>query len=143
RRVHRLGPAHRPLALVDTRSVRVCAALWAATSLLALYALVSGSAGIALGDALAAVAGQGDDFTTMVVVEWRAPRVLMAILLGTCLAMSGAIFQNLTANPLGSPDVIGFQTGSYTGALIVMLILQGGSAAIITGALTGGILTAF
>jgi iron complex transport system permease protein len=143
RRVLRLGPTDRPFLLIDARSVQVCAVLWAATILLALYAVFSGSAQITLTEALSALAGRGDEYTTMVVLEWRAPRILMAILLGTCLAFSGAIFQNLTANPLGSPDVIGFQTGSYTGALIVMLVLGGGSAATMSGALTGGILTAF
>lgn len=143
RRVHRLGSAHRPFMLIDARSARVCALLWAGTILLAFYAVFSGSAQIALVEALHALIGQGDEYTTMVVLEWRAPRILMAVLLGTCLAISGAIFQNLTGNPLGSPDVIGFQTGSYTGALVVMLILGGGSAAVMGGALTGGILTAF
>ncbi len=143
RRVHRIGRADRPLMLVDARSARLCAALWAATILLALYAVFSGSALITLPEALAALVGRGDEYTSMVVLEWRAPRIAMAILLGTALAFSGAIFQNLTANPLGSPDVIGFQTGSYTGALIVMLILGGGSIAVMSGALIGGIATAF
>jgi len=143
RRVHRIGRTDRPLMLVDARSARVCAALWTVTALLALYAVFSGSAHVTLPQALAALFGRGDDYTTMVVLEWRAPRIAMAILLGTALAFSGAIFQNLTANPLGSPDVIGFQTGSYTGALIVMLVLGGGSIAVMSGALIGGISTAF
>ncbi|MGS0563273.1 FecCD family ABC transporter permease [Microbacterium aurugineum] len=143
RRMHRLGPPGRPLMLVDARSVRVCTGLWIVTAALAVFAVFSGSAQISFPEAIAALLGRGDDYTTMVVLEWRAPRILMAILLGICLAMSGAIFQNLTGNPLGSPDVIGFQTGSYTGALIVMLILGGGSAATMGGALTGGVATAF
>ncbi|PCR15561.1 hypothetical protein CQA65_30500, partial [Klebsiella pneumoniae] len=44
----------------------------------------------------------------MVVNEWRLPRVLMALLIGAALGVSGAIFQSLTRNPLGSPDVMGF-----------------------------------
>ncbi|WP_226531657.1 FecCD family ABC transporter permease [Microbacterium paraoxydans] len=143
RRLHRLGPAGRPLLLVDARSLQVCTGLWVATAALALFAVFSGSAQISLPEAIAALVGRGDDYTTMVVLEWRVPRILMAVLLGTCLAMSGAIFQNLTGNPLGSPDVIGFQTGSYTGALVVMLLLGGGSAATMGGALIGGVATAF
>ncbi|GAA1680533.1 iron-enterobactin transporter permease [Citricoccus zhacaiensis] len=142
RRMYRIGPRDRPMLLLDARSVRVCAVLWAATILLAFYAITSGSAQITVSEALTALFGRGDDYTTMVVAEWRAPRVLMAILLGTCLAASGSIFQNLTGNPLGSPDIIGFQTGSFTGALIVMLVLGGGSAATMAGALTGGLVTA-
>jgi iron complex transport system permease protein len=56
--------------------------------------------------------------------------------------MSGGIFQSMTRNPLGSPDIIGFNTGAYTGALIVMLAVGGGYLGIAAGALVGGILTA-
>jgi len=143
RRVLRVGPRSRPLILVDARSLVICTSIWIAIVVLAVYALCTGSAQITPWEALATLAGRGDDYTTMVVLEWRAPRILMAVLLGACLALSGAIFQNLTGNPLGSPDVIGFQTGSYTGALVVMLLLGGGSAATMVGALTGGVATAF
>lgn len=142
RRMLRLGPATRPLVLLDARATWLCAGLWTATVLLAVCAVLSGTSGITPAEGLAALVGHGDEYTTMVVVEWRAPRVVMAVLLGACLAISGALFQNLTANPLGSPDVIGFQTGSYTGALIVMLLLGGGTTAVITGALAGGLVTA-
>jgi len=90
-----------------------------------------------------ALRGHGEDMVRMIVVEWRLPRVLLAILLGAALGMSGAIFQSLTRNPLGSPDIIGFAAGSYTGALIVILLLSGGYYEIAAGALIGGILTAF
>lgn len=142
RRMLRLGPATHPLVLLDARAAWLCAGLWTATALLAVYAVLSGTSGITTAEGLAALVGHGDEYTTMVVAEWRAPRVVMAVLLGACLAISGALFQNLTANPLGSPDVIGFQTGSYTGALIVMLLLGGGTTAVITGALVGGLVTA-
>ncbi|NHI16531.1 FecCD family ABC transporter permease [Microbacterium excoecariae] len=143
RRVLRIGPRSRPVLLVDARSVALCAGLWGAIVVLGVFAVCSGSAAIAPMEALAALAGRGDEYTSMVVLEWRAPRILLAVLLGACLAMSGAIFQNLTGNPLGSPDVIGFQTGSYTGAIVVMLILGGGSTATMAGALAGGVTTAF
>ena len=142
RRIHRVGPAGRPLLTVDARAVTVSVILWSATTLLACYAVTSGSAQIPLTDAVRALLGQADAYTSMVVVEWRAPRILMAMLLGACLGVSGSIFQNLTDNPLGSPDVIGFQTGSFTGALVVMLILRGGAGDTVAGALVGGLLTA-
>jgi iron complex transport system permease protein len=49
----------------------------------------------------------------MVVTEWRLPRVAMAILVGAALGVSGAIFQSLMRNPLGSPDVMGLNTGAW------------------------------
>lgn len=143
RRVFRIGRRERPFLIADVRSTSVCLVLWVAIIALAFYALFSGSAQISAAEAFRALIGQGDAYTSMVVLEWRAPRVLIAVVLGVSLAFSGAIFQNLTGNPLGSPDVIGFQTGSYTGALIVMLFLGGGSAETMAGALIGGIATAF
>ncbi|HLT67036.1 MAG TPA: iron chelate uptake ABC transporter family permease subunit, partial [Microbacterium sp.] len=142
RKVFRVGRRVRPFLIADVRSTVVCGALWIAIVALAVYSAFSGSAQITPGEALQALIGRGDAYTSMVVLEWRAPRVLLAVLLGASLAISGAIFQNLTGNPLGSPDVIGFQTGSYTGALIVMLLLGGGSAETMAGALLGGIATA-
>ena len=47
-----------------------------------------------------------------VVFEWRLPRVLFAVLCGAALALAGGIFQSLTRNPLGSPDIIGFGIGA-------------------------------
>lgn len=66
----------------------------------------------------------------------------MALLLGGALGMSGAIFQSIIRNPLGSPDVIGFNMGAYTGALIAITLFNGGYYYIAGGALAGGILSA-
>ncbi|AOF93881.1 iron chelate uptake ABC transporter family permease subunit [Sinorhizobium sp. RAC02] len=82
------------------------------------------------------------DVIRMIVVEWRLPRVGLAFLLGGALGLSGAIFQSLTRNPLGSPDIIGFSAGSYTGALAAILLLSGGYYETAAGALVGGIVTA-
>ena len=142
RKIFRIGPKDRPFLLIGARTAVITVGLWLATAMVAVFSLVDGSASITVGEAFQALTGNGDSYTNMIVVEWRAPRTLLAILLGATLAMSGAIFQNLTANPLGSPDVIGFQTGSYTGALIVMLVIGGGSTAALVGALIGGITTA-
>ena len=104
--------------------------------------LASGKFPIPLADVLRALHGTAGDNIRMVVVEWRLPRLLLAFLLGAALGLSGAIFQSLTRNPLGSPDIIGFSAGSYTGALVVILIFSGGYYETAAGALAGGIVTA-
>lgn len=48
------------------------------------------------------------------------PRVLTALLAGGALALAGAVFQSVTRNPLGSPDVLGFTQGAATGALVAV-----------------------
>lgn len=78
----------------------------------------------------------------MVVVDWRLPRALAAVFFGAALALSGTIFQTITRNPLGSPDVIGLTTGAYTGALIVMTTAGGSGLGVAIGAILGGFATA-
>ncbi|GAA4171460.1 FecCD family ABC transporter permease [Shinella granuli] len=129
-------------ALFDRLSIFIGLALAVLALGIAGLSLASGKYPIALADVLGALAGQGDDMVRMIVVEWRLPRVALAFLLGGALAMSGAIFQSLTRNPLGSPDIIGFSAGSYTGALMVILLLSGGYYETAAGALIGGIVTA-
>lgn len=74
-----------------------------------------------------------------VVMQWRLPRVVTGILVGAALAIAGSLFQSLTRNPLGSPDVIGFSTGAYTGVIAAFLHGWSGFGATIVGALIGGL----
>jgi iron complex transport system permease protein len=127
---------------LDVQSWVVIGALLAFAGLLVVLSLASGDFAVSFADVLRALLGQADGRIHMVVVEWRLPRVLLALLLGAALGMAGAIFQSLTRNPLGSPDIIGFDAGSYTGALIVITLLGGGYMAVAGGALVGGLVTA-
>lgn len=127
---------------METRIVLVCFAVLLLSLLLAAVALATGDFAVPLPQVLRALTGGGDPMTQTVVAQWRLPRVLMALVLGAALGMSGAIFQSLTRNPLGSPDIIGFNTGAYTGALLVILAVGGSYWQVAAGALAGGILTA-
>ncbi|SIR62193.1 FecCD family ABC transporter permease [Williamsia sterculiae] len=143
RRLLTVRTASRLSARVDLRTVLVVALLVLAAAAISVVALGSGDFPIAPGRVLAALVGHGDEAESLVVLHWRLPRVLMAFVLGWALGISGAIFQSLTRNPLGSPDIIGFNTGAYTGALIVILTLnQTSYYAIGGGALIGGVATA-
>ncbi|MEU9624515.1 FecCD family ABC transporter permease [Streptomyces sp. NPDC087228] len=129
---------------IERRSVLVCAAL--AVTVTALGVLTLGTGSISLSPAQvpsALLDPDADSRARLVVVNWRLPRLLFAVICGAALAISGAIFQSLTKNPLGSPDVIGFASGSYAGASVVMLLL--GTAnylAVASGSLIGGAATA-
>ncbi|RKQ95055.1 iron complex transport system permease protein [Mycolicibacterium mucogenicum 261Sha1.1M5] len=125
------------------RSVIVVVVLAALTAAVIVASVATGTYTLTLEEVLGGVLGTADEGTVLVVREWRLPRALLAALFGVALGMSGAIFQSLTRNPLGSPDVIGFASGSYTGALVVLLVTGGGYFAVATGALVGGIVTAF
>ncbi|MFB7227346.1 FecCD family ABC transporter permease [Streptomyces fimicarius] len=125
------------------RSVLVCGLLSLALIALALWAFTLGSYPLSLGDLGAVLSGTARNSVRTVVLEWRAPRIVAAVLFGASLAMGGAIFQSLTRNPLGSPDVIGFTTGSYTGVVLTLLAGASSYSALAVGALTGGLVTAF
>jgi iron complex transport system permease protein len=126
----------------DLHGLIACVLLLLGAVVIGAVSLTSGKFPIPLADILRALLGAADDNIRMVVVEWRLPRLLLAFLLGVALGLSGAIFQSLTRNPLGSPEIIGFSAGSYTGALVVILLFSGGYSATAAGALAGGIVTA-
>ncbi|AIE83115.1 ABC transporter permease [Actinotignum schaalii] len=61
----------------------------------------------------------------------RAPRVILAVVLGGCLAVSGAVLQSLFRNPLVSPDIVGVSSAAAFGG--VLAILVGTSSFILMG----------
>lgn len=127
---------------VDVAWLVVGAGILLIAGIVAITSLMSGTYPIPAIKVVRTLLGIEDETLRMIVVEWRLPRVALAFLLGACLGMSGAIFQSLTRNPLGSPDIIGFSAGSYTGALVVILLFSGGYYETAAGALVGGIVTA-
>lgn len=106
-----------------------------------LWSLRSGVVTLETQQIIAALLGDAPRSITTVVTEWRLPRVLMALLIGAALGVSGAIFQSLMRNPLGSPDVMGFNTGARSGVLVAMVLFGQHLTAIALAAMLGGILT--
>ena len=51
----------------------------------------------------------------------RMPRIIMALLVGCCLAAAGAAFQGVFQNPLASPDILGASQGAALGAALGIL----------------------
>lgn len=123
------------------RLVFSCLLLLAASLLIAVWSLRSGAVTLDFSQVFNALTGSAPRNITMVVTEWRLPRVVMAILVGAALGVSGAIFQSLLRNPLGSPDVMGFNTGAWSGVLVAMVLFGQHLTAIAFAAMAGGILT--
>lgn len=71
----------------------------------------------------------------------RAPRVLLTILVGAALAVSGAVLQSLFRNPLVSPDVIGVSSAASFGGVLTILFGLG-SLALVSGAFAAGLAAA-
>lgn len=135
----RFGPLSRR---IGWRTVLLTLALWLLAAAVGVVACTLGEYELRLDDIAAILTGQREGLARKVLLEWRLPRVVAALAFGAALAVAGAIFQSLTHNPLGSPDVIGFNTGAYTGALVVITLTGGSFAMVAVGALAGGLLTA-
>ncbi|HHE5697926.1 TPA: iron-enterobactin ABC transporter permease [Citrobacter amalonaticus] len=126
---------------VSRRLLVACLLLTIGCLFFALWGLRSGAVPLEIPQIIAALTGDAPRSLTMVVTEWRLPRVLMALLIGAALGVSGAIFQSLMRNPLGSPDVMGFNTGAWSGVLVAMVLFGQHLTAIALAAMAGGILT--
>ncbi len=120
------------------RAVVVSGLLLVATFALVVVALGLGDYPIAPADVLRTFAGRGTRIQDFVVYDLRLPRTLTAVLVGAALGLAGGVFQSLTRNALGSPDIIGFTEGASMGAVVAMLVLHGGQGSITVGALAGG-----
>jgi len=116
-------------------------ALLLCCAVLAIYALGSGTLSLGPQQVIDALRGEGAKNLAVIVTQWRLPRVAMALILGAALGISGAIFQSLLRNPLGSPDVIGFNTGAYSGVLVVIVLFNGSIGEITAGAMAGGLIS--
>ena len=129
------------MGAVHPRSVGVGALLAVAAAALMIVAIGTGEFALSPGEVLGGLAGS-DPAASFIVRDLRLPRALCAVLAGAALGVSGAIFQSLTRNPLGSPDIVGFTYGAGVGALVVITVLGGSGAAVSAGALAGGTLSA-
>ena len=63
-----------------------------------------------------------NDIEEMVIINVRLPRVLLAMVVGSGLAVAGASFQGLFGNPLVSPHILGVTSGAGFGAALGILI---------------------
>jgi iron complex transport system permease protein len=74
-----------------------------------------------------------------IIYQLRLPRVLAAFAVGGLLAMSGALLQVLTRNPLAEPSVLGVSGGASVGALAVLMMGGAGTIWVAGGAWIGAI----
>ncbi|WP_215508646.1 iron ABC transporter permease [Peptoniphilus sp. EMRHCC_23] len=89
--------------------------------------LYLGYADLSLGEILHALSrglfGKGgDDVAYAIVMDIRLPRVLLAILTGVALAVSGLIMQAVVGNPIADPYILGISSGASLGATLAIVL---------------------
>lgn len=73
-----------------------------------------------LDDSIAALFGRGDPLLVMVMQELRAPRAVLALVIGMSLALAGAAMQGFLRNPLAEPGVVGTSGFAGLGAVLAL-----------------------
>ncbi|WP_157800867.1 FecCD family ABC transporter permease [Bacillus solitudinis] len=110
--------------LVDRKSVVVILLLLSMTVVLALLSAGLGEMKISPINVIKAWFGYGDDLNKVVVNSFRLPRIIIAILVGMSLAISGVILQGIVRNPLASPDIIGITGGAAVAVVSFLAVFS-------------------
>lgn len=63
-----------------------------------------------------------------ILMELRVPRVLLGVIVGAMLGLTGAVYQAVFDNPLATPSTVGTTAGASLGALSVLVLLPGSSS---------------
>ena len=100
----------------------VCAVLLAVLAGLCVVALTIGSADYSLRQIMGAVLYDEKGPVSVVVYNLRLPRLVMALEVGACLAVAGALLQAVMRNPLADPGIIGVSAGAATAATTILLL---------------------
>ncbi|MGQ0766738.1 MAG: FecCD family ABC transporter permease [Gemmatimonadota bacterium] len=107
----------------------------------ALLGLMIGTVGLPPDVALEALLGRpgADETASVIVREIRLPRVLLGVLVGCALGMSGAALQGTLRNSLAEPWLLGVSGGAAAGAVAVVAFGAGSMLAMPVAAFGGAI----
>ncbi|BAH45468.1 iron ABC transporter permease [Brevibacillus brevis] len=72
-------------------------------------------------DLLMTLIGSGTDKQSLILFEFRLPRIVISLLIGAGLAVSGCIIQGISRNALAEPGILGINAGA---GLMVMLFIS-------------------
>jgi iron complex transport system permease protein len=86
-----------------------------------------GTLSMTLPDLLNTLAGRGTRQQEIALYTIRIPRILIAMLVGGALAVSGAILQSVTRNDLADPGILGISSGAALFVVIYIYLTNGGN----------------
>ncbi len=87
-----------------------------------LFSVGKGSLDISIKQVISAIFLEKDTVNYQIIWNIRLPRVLVGVLVGICLSLSGAILQGVMRNPLAAPNIIGVSSGAGLMAYIILII---------------------
>ncbi|MGQ3671441.1 FecCD family ABC transporter permease [Xanthobacter sp. TB0136] len=84
--------------------------------------LLTGPAGLSLGQIRAGLMGEGDEALAIIMWQVRLPTAMLAILIGASLSLAGAEMQTILHNPLASPFTLGVSSAASFGAALAIIV---------------------
>ena len=91
-------------------------------AVLSVLALLIGSVSYTTAEILESIFDPSSTIHT-IIVNLRLPRVLLAAIVGMCLAAAGTLLQAVMQNPLADPGIIGVSSGASVAATVVFLVV--------------------
>lgn len=103
---------------------RVWIALFILIIAVSLISLNIGKVSISPAEVWQTIVGNGTAKQELVLFEIRLPAILLAILVGAGMAVSGAVLQTVTQNELAEPGILGINAGAGLAVLIYITVFQ-------------------
>ena len=97
-----------------------------------LYSISLGAAEIPLAQILTSFTAFDGSYNHLIVQTVRLPRSLMALLVGSSLAVAGALMQGLTRNPLADPGTLGIESGAALAVVATIFLFGSSSLSVLT-----------
>lgn len=112
----------RKIALRNTTIVLGCAMLLLISFVISMN---TGYTKLSPQDTLRTLLGGGTDKENLILFSFRLPRIVISILIGAGLALSGCIIQGISKNALAEPGLLGINAGA--GLMVILYVLFFGS----------------
>ncbi len=75
-------------------------------------------------DVLRTLFGRGTDKEKLILFDFRLPRIVISMLVGAGLALSGCIIQSVSKNPLADPGILGINAGASLMVILYVLVFS-------------------
>ncbi|MFV0352550.1 MAG: FecCD family ABC transporter permease [Oscillospiraceae bacterium] len=106
------------------RGVLVLVVLVAIMLAVAVVSINAGKMNLTPAEVLRVVLGRGTKKQNLIVFEFRLPRIVLAILVGMGMGVSGCVMQSLLRNDMASPGTLGISSGSGLFVLIFVVVFS-------------------
>ncbi|MBD2448913.1 iron ABC transporter permease [Nostoc sp. FACHB-152] len=97
-----------------------------------VYSVTLGAAEISLDEILASFVSFDSSYNHLVIQTVRLPRSLIAVFVGSALAVAGALMQGLTRNPLADPGILGIESGAALAVVVTIFVFGSSSVSVLT-----------